>query len=521
MGASHSASEPPAATASAAAPQCPVPHAQRTASHPLFASMHGASGAAAAAAAAPAPAAADAPQCPVPHAQRTASHPLFASMGGGGASAAAAAAPAAAPAAPAAPLPAPSRSRGPVYNVYGQEIDPLNMMPPPNQSMTPGQAEPLPTERVPSSIKKGGTDGTWLYPSPQMFWNSLHRKGKADGVREGDVSMVVTIHNEMNERTWRQLLEWESLHAGEHLDGEPALRHFMGNPYKLSPKAQLKRALGLGLPFDRHDWMVDRGGRKRHYVIDYYFNPAGEALAPAPAAATAAAPSAAKLVEAGKLATPAALPPLPAAAPGEPGFDPDASARFTRQIYVDVRPAVEDLSSLADRLRMFPSRLAAALRRPRFTAEGLDPAGAPKEGDAAGAPPAYSSEMHSEARAGAGAGASAAAAAAAAETDPLWQEIDRKCAPLLEALKAAKSEEERRPRALALNYAMGRVLCPAEAAAYMEELERAEGAGAAGAAGGNEEKAFASMASCIRGAVERRGGGGAAGGAGAKAQQMR
>ena len=23
---------------------------------------------------------------------------------------------------------------------------------------------------------------------------------------------VVSIHNEMNERTWRQLMEWESLH---------------------------------------------------------------------------------------------------------------------------------------------------------------------------------------------------------------------------------------------------------------------------------------------------------------------
>jgi hypothetical protein len=281
----------------------------------------------------------------------------------------------------------------------------------------------------------------------------------------------------------------------------------MGNPYKLSPKAQLKRALGFGLPFDRHDWYVDRGGSKRHYVIDYYFNPDGEALAPAPAAAAAAA----SIAAAGALATPAALPPPPAAPPGSAGFDPDASARFTRQIYVDVRPAVEDLSSLADRLRMFPSRLAAALRRPRFTAEGLDPAGAPKDGGAAAAEPAYSSDRHSDAPAAAGRAAPAVAAGAAgaagagAETDPLWQQIDAKCAPLLEALKASRSEEERRSRSLAFNYAMGRILCPAEAAAYMAELERAEQGGEAGAAGGAEERAFAGMASCIRGAVERRG----------------
>jgi cytochrome c heme-lyase len=99
-----------------------------------------------------------------------------------------------------------------VFNVYSQEIDPTNMMPPPNQSLAPGQVEPLPVERVSSSIPKGGTEGTWLYPSPQMFYNSLVRKNKADGVEVKDVNMVVAIHNEMNERTWSQLKEWEADH---------------------------------------------------------------------------------------------------------------------------------------------------------------------------------------------------------------------------------------------------------------------------------------------------------------------
>jgi hypothetical protein len=104
------------------------------------------------------------------------------------------------------------RSRGPIYNVYSQEIDPTNMMPPPNQSMSPGQRVPLSTNRVQSSIPKGGTESTWLYPSPQMFWNSLVRKGKADGVQETDIDMVIAIHNEMNERTWKQLMFWEEGH---------------------------------------------------------------------------------------------------------------------------------------------------------------------------------------------------------------------------------------------------------------------------------------------------------------------
>lgn len=38
-----------------------------------------------------------------------------------------------------------------------------------NQQPAPGQSVPLSTERVKSSIPKGGTDAdTWLYPSPQM-----------------------------------------------------------------------------------------------------------------------------------------------------------------------------------------------------------------------------------------------------------------------------------------------------------------------------------------------------------------
>ena len=51
-------------------------------------------------------------------------------------------------------------------------FDPANQMPrEPNQQPAPGQRKPLPTARVQSSIPKGGTDSSWLYPSPQMFYN--------------------------------------------------------------------------------------------------------------------------------------------------------------------------------------------------------------------------------------------------------------------------------------------------------------------------------------------------------------
>lgn len=73
------------------------------------------------------------------------------------------------------------------YNVYSQRVggsaagpgpvggggamDPSNNMPSnPNQQPAPGQRKDLSTERVRSSIPKGGEENTWTYPSPQMFW---------------------------------------------------------------------------------------------------------------------------------------------------------------------------------------------------------------------------------------------------------------------------------------------------------------------------------------------------------------
>ncbi len=51
-------------------------------------------------------------------------------------------------------------------------LDPTNNMPrQPNQRPWAGQEAPLSTQRVASCIPKGGTQGCWTYPSPQMFYN--------------------------------------------------------------------------------------------------------------------------------------------------------------------------------------------------------------------------------------------------------------------------------------------------------------------------------------------------------------
>jgi len=139
-----------------------------------------------------------------------------------------------------------------------------------NQQPCPGQVKPLPTERVASTIPKGGADSTWLYPSPQMFFNALRRKGKGEDVVEDDMVSVVTAHNAMNEMTWNKVALWERLHEGEC--GDPSLMRFRGRPDDLSPKARIHSWLTGELPFDRHDWYVDRCGEEVRYVIDFYFH---------------------------------------------------------------------------------------------------------------------------------------------------------------------------------------------------------------------------------------------------------
>jgi hypothetical protein len=65
------------------------------------------------------------------------------------------------------------------FDVYSRPINPDNNMPSQAaQEPAPNQKGDLSKQRVASSIPKGGSEGTWLYPSPQMFWNAMQRKGK-------------------------------------------------------------------------------------------------------------------------------------------------------------------------------------------------------------------------------------------------------------------------------------------------------------------------------------------------------
>lgn len=214
---------------------------------------------------------------------------------------------------------------------------------------------------------------------------------------------------------------------------------------------------------------MDRNGQEKRYIIDYYFNPgasaAGEALGPD-----------------------GTVPPPPKSYAGAPPVDP-SKPRYTGNIHVDVRPAVDDLGAALDRLRRFPGRAWEAIQRPKFRAEGLDPAKSPKE--AAALSMLHSSNTMDKPAAAAGA---AAPSQPQERGDPEVAGVSARCRPHLEALQRATSESERQTAHVGLTYCMATSLCPGPAAAFMGVLEKGDAAGDS-----EEEAAFDAMNKCVVG----------------------
>ena len=237
--------------------------------------------------------------------------------------------------------------------------DSRNLMPatPANAPLPQGQqSRPLPTGRQASSIpmvpetevpehQKGTTTTTstttkdekvvekssssssspsvWVYPSQQMFFNAMRRKGWSPD--ENDMASVVAIHNAVYERAWQEVVAWESAAGFGPRNGPcggPRLAKFVGRPKDLSPKARFLNLLGYRLPFDRHDWFVDRCGKERvRYVIDFYN------------AAAVASPSSAS--------------------------SDSVSSSSPVSMHLDVRPALDSPGAAWDRLKAAFGRVAA------------------------------------------------------------------------------------------------------------------------------------------------------------------
>lgn len=91
-------------------------------------------------------------------------------------------------------------------------IDSSNNMPKVSQqNPQPDQKMRLDTEREISTIPRANSDDKlWVYPSEQMFFNAMRRKNW--NPEEKDMSVVVPIHNAVNEMAWQKILEWERMH---------------------------------------------------------------------------------------------------------------------------------------------------------------------------------------------------------------------------------------------------------------------------------------------------------------------
>ncbi|GBE59845.1 hypothetical protein BOVATA_013380 [Babesia ovata] len=155
------------------------------------------------------------------------------------------------------------------------DLNEANMMPMlPNRPLQEA-ARGLDTTREQSSIPRADTGEKWTYPSAMQFYNALALKHKTSPDEAAYMRDAVLAHNNVNERTWEKVLEWEKMHFSTCPN--PQLRRFVGKYGYNSPRSLMHRYIWrMGEPFDRHDWFVNRCGRDVRYVIDYYDDPRAE-----------------------------------------------------------------------------------------------------------------------------------------------------------------------------------------------------------------------------------------------------
>ncbi|SBS88563.1 cytochrome c heme lyase, putative [Plasmodium ovale curtisi] len=121
---------------------------------------------------------------------------------------------------------------GVVENVINER----NMMPEiPNYSLKENGDFSLNRKRHISSIPKNNSE-YWLYPSSQQFYNSLMRKNK--DIDKNYIDAVVSIHNEVNEESWKQILKYEYMHKKKC--NHVTLQRFLGKFDDLSLKAKIR-----------------------------------------------------------------------------------------------------------------------------------------------------------------------------------------------------------------------------------------------------------------------------------------
>ena len=237
------------------------------------------------------------------------------------------------------------------------------------------------------------------------------------------MNTVIAIHNNMNENTWSQVLEWEKLrnpYVASYTSSssstittttatttslvdtgrESKLLRFMGKPDDYSPKARIKMLFGHPPPFDRHDWIVDRGGIEVRYVIDYYHDESSIQIDKIPSKLT------------------------------------DTSS--IQSIKVDVRPALDSISAFIDRLLIMPWK-----QLKRETNYYPPPFFPPSK--------MIIAEQQKYSR-----------------IQENWSEIATKCVEKKEKLALCSTDEECRVASVALQICTASIICPSIAQAFIQ-----------------------------------------------------
>eukprot|EP01147_Barroeca_monosierra_P006496 gene6496-9369_t len=125
----------------------------------------------------------------------------------------------------------------------------------------------VPESIIPASGRGNSDDGrTWLNPSANQLFRALKRKDKP--IDYEDALTVAQVHEMVTDYSWKAVMEFEQLHEKDC--PSVTLARFEGKDGIYSPKARLLKTLFGYLPFDRHDWTVDRCGTEIRYILDYY-----------------------------------------------------------------------------------------------------------------------------------------------------------------------------------------------------------------------------------------------------------
>jgi len=79
---------------------------------------------------------------------------------------------------------------------------------------------------------------------------------------------VGMVHAAVTDMSWNAVLEYEDLHKAKC--PTPKLARFYGMYGIHTTKSKILKMFTGIVPFDRHDWIIDRCGTEHRYIIDYY-----------------------------------------------------------------------------------------------------------------------------------------------------------------------------------------------------------------------------------------------------------